>query len=260
MARLLGDVMRRRAFAFALSVALAGSVAAQESMRFEVASVRPNTGNDRSITFSPPPPDGLRLTNYPLDSLIFFAYGIQSFRVVGLPAWTREARYDIAARAGRPISDADRRLMMRSLLTERFQLKARFESREQTAYVLTRVRPDGPLGAGLTPRPDCHDGKACESGGSGNRGAGTLKIRAITMARLADGMLSLMLDQVVRDESKTDGVFDVELSWRPDTAPPDDPRPSFFTSVEEQLGMKLTPERRPVDVLVVESIERATSD
>jgi len=230
----------------------------QERPRFEVASVRANTGSDE-IPFSPSPPDGYTVVNVPLESIVRFAYNVQPFLVIGLPGWTHEASYDITAKAARPITNDERRLMVQSLLAERFDLKARFEKREQTVYVMTRLRPDGPLGPGLKPRPECVDAaKPCTSGGSGTRVGGFVRVRALTLDRLAGGMMSLMLDQVVYDESNTAGIFDVDLSWRPDDAPPDDARPSFFTAVEEQLGLKLTPQRRPVDVLVVESIARAS--
>ena len=184
-------------------------------------------------------------------------HGVQPFRLVGAPGWTSEERFDITAKASAPITDAERRLMMRALLVDRFRLKAHFESRNQTVYVMTRARANGQVGPGLRLRPDCVD-KPCESGGSASPVAGTARVRATTLDRLADGMLSLLLDQVVRNESGVAGTFDVELSWRPDTADRTDTRPSFFTAVEEQLGMKLSPQRRPVEVLVIDSIERPT--
>jgi uncharacterized protein (TIGR03435 family) len=244
--------------------AAAQSAPRAESLAFEVASVRPNTGSDLSIPFGPAPPDGISLVNNPLESIIRYAFEVQPFRLVGVPGWASDARFDITAKASRPITDAERRLMMRSLLVERFHLKARFESREQPVYVMTRARPDGTLGPGLRPRPECIRINDCQSGGSAFRGAGRIALKAVTLDQLANGMLSLMLDGVVRNETKTDGAFDVELSWRPDVAgaasDPNDARPGFFTAVEEQLGMKLTAGRRPVDVLVVESLDRPTPD
>ena len=65
-----------------------------------------------------------------------------------LPAWTREERFDIAAKAAGPITDEQRRLMMRALLVERFRLKARFVTREKTIYVMTTARADKQLGTG----------------------------------------------------------------------------------------------------------------
>ena len=73
-------------------------------------------------------------------------------------------------------------------------------------------------------------------------------------------MLTSLVQDLVRDESNISGVFDVELSWRPVNADANDPRPALFTAIEEQLGLRLHPTRRPVDVVVVESIRRPTPD
>jgi uncharacterized protein (TIGR03435 family) len=74
---------------------------------------------------------------------------------VGAPGWTSEERFDITAKASAPITDAERRLMMRGLLVDRFRLKAHFESRNQAVYVMTRARANGQVGPGLRLRPDC---------------------------------------------------------------------------------------------------------
>jgi uncharacterized protein (TIGR03435 family) len=85
-------------------------------------------------------------------------------------------------------------------------------------------------------------------------------MRATTLNNLSGNLFSLILGRVVQNESGVDGVFDVELSWRPDSVAVDsnDNRPSFFAAIEEQLGMKLAPQRRAVEVLVVESVSRPT--
>jgi uncharacterized protein (TIGR03435 family) len=233
--------------------------AAQDATpRFEVASVKPNVGSDRSIPLRPLPPDGITLINNPLESVIRFAYGVQPFRLEGVPAWTREERFDIAAKAAGPISDNERRLMMRTLLVERFRLKARFVTRDKTIYVMTLARDDKQLGPGLKPRPECATSQ-CPSGGSGR--SDSIQMRAITLTQLADGMLSTVRGELVRDETGVSGAFDIDLSWRPETSTdPDDSRPAFVTAIREQLGLKLEPLRRPVDILVVESIDRPTPD
>jgi len=83
----------------------------------------------------------------------------------------------------------------------------------------------------------------------------------VTLTRFADGLLSASRGELVRDETGVPGVFDIEMAWRPETSTdPDDARPSFFTAIREQLGLKLEPQRRPVDVLVVERIDRPTPD
>ena len=86
---------------------------------------------------------------------------MQPFRLEGAPAWTLDERFDIAAKAAGPISDTERRLMMRALLVERFRLKAHFETREKTIYIMTLARADKQLGPGLKPRPECATRRAC---------------------------------------------------------------------------------------------------
>jgi uncharacterized protein (TIGR03435 family) len=89
-------------------------------------------------------------------------------------------------------------------------------------------------------------------------------LRGTTMAGLAEGPMSSILGQVVRDESGVEGIFDVQASWRPDAvdAPvdPSDQRPSFVTAIQEQLGLRLEPRREAVEVLVIDSVERPTPD
>jgi uncharacterized protein (TIGR03435 family) len=84
------------------------------------------------------------------------------------------------------------------------------------------------------------------------------------MAGLAEGPMSLILGQVVRDESGIEGVFDVQASWCPDAVDasidPKDERPSFFTAMQEQLGLRLQPGRAAVEVLVIDSVERPMPD
>lgn len=176
-----------------------------------------------------------------------------------MPAWASAERFDVTAKATKPIGDRERRLMMRSLLVDRFRLKAHVESRDQTVYVMTAARADRSVGPGLTPRPDCA-ATPCQSAGTSSRVAGMIRVRAITLDRLADGPLSLLLNEVVRNESGIAGTFDAELSFRPETADASDGRPSLFTAVEEQFGVKLTPQRRPVEVLVIDALARPTPD
>jgi uncharacterized protein (TIGR03435 family) len=196
------------------------------------------------------------LLNRPLESVIRYAYDVQPFLVRGVPQWAHAERFDIVARASRPITESERRLMTRSLLTERFRLQARYETREQPAYVLTAVK-EGNVGPGLRRRLDCAT-SPCQGSGSSSRVAGIIRMRGVTLERLAAGPLSLILDQVVRNETNIEGAFDAELSFRGDDQT--DGRPSFFTAVEEQFGLKLMPERRPVEIIVIDSVERPTPD
>jgi uncharacterized protein (TIGR03435 family) len=246
------------ATAFLLACAVGVQAFAQSpALRFDVVSVKENTGSDLSIRIEAQPPDGYRQTNYPLSNLVTYAFNIsQPSRIVGLPDWTRSARYDMSGKATGIITDDQRRAMLRAVLEQDFGVRTHVESREQTIYVMTAARADKRLGPGLKPRPDCAAEK-CSSAGTGRPDG--LEVRAITLTQLAEGMLSTMRREVVRDETGIAGAFDVTMSWRPDNAAndPNDSRPAFFTAIQEQLGLKLEPQRRNVDVLVIDQIERA---
>ena len=148
--------------------------------------------------------------------------------------------------------------MVRALLLSRFRLMTHQESRRQSVYVLTVARPDRTLGRGVTVRPECAT-QACDGGGTGRPDG--VDVHAVTMTRFAN-LLSNLLRQLVVDETAMPGAYDITASWRPDVGPSDaaESRPSMFTALEEQLGLKLRSESRPVDVLVIDNIERASPD
>lgn len=228
--------------------------------RFEVVSVKENTGPDRRVDMLPQPPDGFRQANLDLQSYIRIAFDVhQPQRLSAVPEWTWAARYDIVANASEPVTEQQRMAMLRDVLVTRFHLKAHFEARDQTVYVMSAARADHRLGPGLKRRPDCAT-TACDPRGSFT--VQGLEMRAVTLKQLADGMLSALARQLVVDETGIEGKFDVSASWRPDTAAadPNDPRPSLFTAMKEQLGLKLEAQRRPVDVLVIDHIERPDPD
>jgi uncharacterized protein (TIGR03435 family) len=74
-----------------------------------------------------------------------------------------------------------------------------------------------------------------------------------------EGILSSALNRPVHNETAVEGYYDVALTWAP-LAVVDDPRPSLFTAVQEQLGLMLTVESRPTQVLVIDSVDRPTPD
>jgi uncharacterized protein (TIGR03435 family) len=228
--------------------------------KFEVVSIKENTSGDLSIRAEPQPPDGYRRTSLPVESYVTFAFGIsQDSRIANLPDWTSTTRFDINAKAAGPITSEQRRAMLRDVLVSRFKLRTHVEQREQTVYVMTSVRPDKRLGPGLKLRDDCAD-QPCLSAGTGTPQG--VKMQATGLTQFADGILSNVLGQVVRDETGVTGVFDIEATWRPDTGQvdPGDSRPDVFTALRDQLGLKLEPQKRPVEVLVIDHIERPTEN
>jgi len=253
-----------RSLILASSVCAAVSLGAQgdgraTDLRFDVVSVRENTGADLSITSPEQPPDGFRRVNLPLAYYVTYAFDVpQPTRMAGMPDWARSVRYDVVAKAARPISEEERRAMVRDLLVSRFHLAVHSESRQQAVYVMIAARQDRRLGPGVKARPECETQK-CDAGGTGRPDG--VEVRAIPMPRFAN-LLSNLLRQLVIDETAMAGAYDMTASWRPDAAAtdPSEARPSMFTALEEQLGLKLKADRRSTDVLVIDTIERASPE
>ena len=260
-----------------------------ESPRFEVASIKRNTLNDR-IVVSQAQNGRVMLRGHTLGMLIQSAYQLQDFQVIGGPAWIETDRFDIQATepaldpasAAGPVAPGPgqprpRDLMLRALLEERFNLSVHKETRERPVYALVPARSDGRLGAALKPTAgDCATAKGTESCGT-TVGPGYIRVRGVTMAQLATafsrlGMTGSSLNRLVVDRSGLEGRYDAELKYTPENIPdlgPNPPAflpaidpngPSIFTAVQEQLGLKLDPQRGPVEVLVVDRVERPTEN
>jgi len=208
-----------------------------------------------------------RAVNAPVFWLISSAYGVFQrplfeSQIIGAPDWLHSDPYDIVAKAGADIAllkpdEQFRRIpdLLRSLLEERFSLRVHRETRQLPIYALARLRKDDTLGRRMTRSSlDC----AKESTKCGYNGLeGHLTGGWITTAMLST-MLSSATERVVVDRTGLDGRFDVELEWSPDQAATD--KPSIFAAVQEQLGLKLEPDRGPVEVVVIDHVERPTED
>jgi bla regulator protein blaR1 len=251
--------------AIALTVAIG---AHGQDAAFAVASIKLNTSG-LPYSQSTDSPNGVALVNERLRDVILFAYGLYEFQLTGDPAWVSRDRFDITARADGPLSFDETRARVRRLLADRFALKVRTETREQSVYALVKSGPDA--GAGLKGR-DCAvpgiGGLACGRGIASPDG-GVMRMGGIPMARLA-GFLGGVLGRVVLDETGLTGPFDVDLQWRPDIGlSPDlteaakqriEARATLPVAVREQLGLELQSRRSPVTLVVVESIAPPTSD
>jgi uncharacterized protein (TIGR03435 family) len=257
-----------------------GAVLHAQSPSFEVASVRVNKSGEPQA--GPPfqPGGRVTLTNRTLRYLVQFAYStidapLRELEIVGGPDWADRDRFDIVAKMPgspppEPATANLARVMLRTLLAERFQLNIRKQPRDLPVYTLVPARSDGRIGQGLRRRsePNCDwfvpgRGMPDPAGpaplcGYLRGGQGTLAFRGVTIARLAS---SLPLDRLVVDHTQLTGLFDVDLAWSAETGGGvANDGPSLFTAVQEQLGLKLEPKRAAVDVLVIESAEQPTPD
>ena len=265
--------MRRLAFALLVSLLAWRGVAAQ---RFDIASVKPNTSGDVAINVTLPAPDRFSATNIPLRDLIRFAYDVQDARLQS-PDWTRAARFDVIAKADHSLGawgpsgpPAEMLTMLRALLTERFSLAAHRETRTLPVYALVRARQSGQLGPELRRSSlDCE--KAANSCGM-RIGPGQMVLSGTPLLQLATA-LSPFVQRIVVDRTELAGPFDLHLSWTPERLPQGPPPPgapalppvdpngaSIFAALEEQLGLKLEPQQAPLDVVVIDRVERPTPD
>lgn len=232
-----------------------------DGLRFEVASVKPNktamaSGGMRTT------PDRLTASANPAFDLIRYAYQIEDLRIVGAPEWTNTERFDISATMP-PNARAQAREMMRSLLAERFALKAHRETRPTKVHVLSRVRSDGRLGAGLrVSNVDCASARCFER----NQPRGVYHaIAAQWPSGVLMAELRVALGTPLLDRTGLMGRYDIDLEWADPTATvvdlaAADGRPSIVTAMREQLGLKLEPNTEPMEVLIIDSIERPTPD
>jgi uncharacterized protein (TIGR03435 family) len=242
---------------------------------FEVASVKPNKSTETGGFIQRRPGGNFSVGNQTLLSLIRFAYGIQGYQLVGAPDWVASQRFDIVAKAatdlprapvGTPSPEA---LMLRSLLEDRFKLAAHQETRDMPIYALVVARSDGRLG----PRIRRPTSDYCEQlrTGAGKPGAAPsvptdpicgirgnnsqLTVGAFPISEFAR-FLAGEVRRIVVDHTGLTGMWDFDLQWSsPDTPNPDPDRPSIFTALEEQLGLKLESTTGPVEVLVIDRVE-----
>jgi uncharacterized protein (TIGR03435 family) len=232
---------------------------------FEVISVKANRSGDTRWDFDAPP-GRVTGTNVLLRDLIRFAYyvygGDWDMRIAG-PEWIKTARFDIDATTPGEVAQERAMSMLRRLLAQRFNLKVHYEKRDLPVYALVIARDDRRLGPELKPNPiDCSALDApppidSERPICGSRGApGRLTGGGLSMQQLAL-QLAVAAGRTVIDETQLGGAgFDYDLRWSPDSSNPDGP--SIFTAIEEQLGLKLVPRSRPVEVLVIDSISEPT--
>jgi bla regulator protein blaR1 len=231
-------------------------------LAFEAASIRP-TSFDRPYTLvERNNPGYFTMRNVTVRALIAFAYFAMPYEVVEGPEWIDRDRFDVVAVAqGRSVRD--NYTMVQTLLADRLSLRLRKEMREMPVYVLLKARDDGRLGPGLRPVTiDCNERRA--SGQSPcfiSPGRGSL--RAVAMQWSAVWFAG-SLDRPLIDRSGLSGQFDVELKWTQDaltaTGPADVDSVSLPTALREQLGLKLEPARAPIDVMVVEHVQRPSEN
>ena len=258
-----------------LALLLSGTVLAQPEPAFDVASLKRNTSLNDYGGGGPRPGGRYRLTNMPARSIISVAWNIPNNRVLGGPGWVAVDRFDLDATMKENATQDEMRAMLRTLLRDRFQLAAHVEQRDLPVYLLARARPDGPLGPGLERGAfDCNDLAARKQNAAAALAArpgrmlcgftvdtGMLDGGGVTMETLAQ-LLTSQAGRPVIDRTALTGGYNVLLKWTPSlgTDAPVADAVSLFTAVQEQLGLKLESGTAPLDVVVIDRIERPTEN
>jgi uncharacterized protein (TIGR03435 family) len=248
--------MRRvfRTLVWAMAGIAAASASAQ-SISY-VASVKPNNAADPRGFTEYQPGGRFTATAATVRTLLRLAYRVQDYQLVGAPAWFSTKRFDIAAKV-EDNPPPSLQIFLQTLLKDRFGLVIHNEIRDLPTFALVLAKSDGKLGPQLIHSAfDCAAYMAAphgppEPGRTPNCAtrinAGSLSGRSITMTQLATS-LAPFVNRFTVDKTGLTGGFDVELTWTAD----DSSDPGIFTTIQEQLGLKLVPEKGPVNVAVVD--------
>ena len=246
---------------FVIGILRAQTLPPPPAYGYDVASIhRSAPRSDNGWTWEAGPQGGLKTTHTTVLGLLKLAYQVQDYQIIGAPGWTSSERYDITLTPTTPdiaelqtfnATEAARRnrnwQRLQAVLRDRFGLVLRAETHELPVYALLQARNGVRLSRA--------DGK-----GSSFRvsGPGNLTATAQLIGRLAT-FLSGELGRPVNDETGLDGQYDFKLEWTPDSDT-SGTGPSIFTALTDQLGLRLESKKGPVQVYVIEKVERPSEN
>jgi uncharacterized protein (TIGR03435 family) len=244
-------------------------MAADANPAFDVATIKPNNSGGPSMQGLFVRGRNFTIRNGSLGDLIAFAYNVQMKQIIGGPDWADKDRYDIDGvpdQEGVP-NDKQLRSMMRKLLTDRFKLTFHHDKRELSAFVLT-VGKDGQK---LTPTQ--LNGPLPGFGMRPGSGGVTMNVINSTMEDFTSFMQMLVLDRPVVDQTAITGRYDFKFTFTPDDSqfnghPPKLPpqtdstetAPDLFQALQAQTGLKLEAKKTPVDVIVIDKVEKPSAN
>jgi uncharacterized protein (TIGR03435 family) len=233
---------------------LAVVLAAQSMKSFDVVSIKPDP-DSHGLDAGTQPGGRYTARNVPVMFLLTEAFGVKTYQISGAPKWVDDARYDIVAKAAVPgqLSQEQLKPLLQAMLVDRFQLKFHRETKEFPVYSLVVGKSGSKFSA---------DNNILASGSlnvSSNHGRASMTGRKVPMSDLAK-QLGDMAGRTVIDNTGLKGDYDFKLDWAPSEAG-DDTLPSVFAAVQEQLGLKLVSVKKaPVEVIVIESIGKASAN
>jgi uncharacterized protein (TIGR03435 family) len=265
----VGNALRGGTAAVALAAGLSGWGYAQQQatekapLVFEAASVKPTSPDEqRGIVHPMAANQGYEVIGAPLRMIMTVAYTVTDRQISGGPDWINTDRWDIEAKGERQGTSDELHDALAHLLEDRFQLKLRRETREQSAYVLTVDKKGVKM-----PMHDAADLKHDPIGGRFQDGELHLSGQNVPMNYFAF-FLSRSLPLNVVDKTGLNDRYDVDFHYVPElpagaragadggAAPPASNGPDLFAALQEQLGLRLEKGKAPVEYLVIEHVEK----
>lgn len=256
-----------------------------KALSFDVVSVKSHPPGDKGERMGLTS-DGIQVRNQPLDAIIREAYGL-SFggQIVGAPDWVGSERFDIEAKVSGGDAEAFHKLnldqvreMVRPILADRFKVVAHSETRILPVYALVIAKsglkmkqampsdtdPNGATGGDAVTKLGRMAMRRIQT--PGQAVTNQLTGQAVPTSVLVKTLAQLEQDRFILDKTGLTGNYDFVLTWNPDTSTPadasstSDPSLSIFTAIQEQLGLKLEPDKGPVPVLVIDHIQRPSGN
>lgn len=235
-----------------------------EPAAFEVASIKPSLPGSKT-QIRRDPAGGFVAAGVSLKTLILLAYNIEEFQLLNVPGGVASERYDVVAKPPVGAKKEQTWVMLQALLSDRFRLTLHREDRQLTIYALVVSKKGLKILESKEPSGEADD--------SVKFGTGHMRCIKVPTADLALALSSVAGHRVI-DRTGVSGKYDVTLDWAPhvnanppvgagpqsgaDQTIPVPDGPSLFAALEDQLGLKLVPEKGPVEVLVVDHLETAS--
>ncbi len=231
----------------------------------EVATVKPTKPGTQGKAITMRGPRTLITVNTSLNDLIAFAYGVHIRQVTGGPSWFESEFYDITCEPEAPGAPNRKHLegLLQSILVDRFKLTFHHDKKELTVFTLVA----GKNGPKMT--PSAGDPKGLP--GLGFAALGNMRATNSQMSDFTGLLQAMVLDRPVVDQTELKGRFDFQLKWTPDESQfggrggsvkndAADAPPDLFTAIQEQLGLQLKSAKIPVDVLVIDHVEKPSEN
>jgi uncharacterized protein (TIGR03435 family) len=231
---------------------------AAAQVAFAAATIKPSAGavqfeHDGKTETSP---GSLRMRDVTVNTCIKWAYGLQDNQIVG-PAWLQSEHFDIVAKADEPANNEQMKLMLQTLLADRFKLSFHRQNKELKAFVLTVAKGGAKLSPAAAP-----DGKPFRQ----NTANGTIA-KSITIQEFAD-FISGPLQMPVVDQTGLPGRYDFAIDFTPylpdSTHNMDGTKPDttsiLMAALEGELGLKMESRKTQVEVMVVDHIEKSSEN